>query len=236
MKPLIAITCSLEDGRIFLNHGYYRAVERAGGIPVVVPPLGREQDLGELLDRVHGLLLAGGPDVDPRHFNESPRPGLGEINPKRDAVELYLCREAVRRRKPVFGICRGIQVINIALGGSVYQDIGSEIEKPLKHRQEAPRWYGSHEVRVEKDSMLYGLIKAETLLVNSFHHQALKDIARPLRPVAFAPDGLVEAVEGISEDAFLLGVQWHPEEMWEVYPEQLELFKSFVEAAARIDE
>ncbi|MCG0276445.1 MAG: gamma-glutamyl-gamma-aminobutyrate hydrolase family protein [Thermosediminibacteraceae bacterium] len=234
MKPLIAITCSFADERIFLNHGYYEAVEKAGGIPVIVPPLGDEEALLKLLDRVDGLLLSGGPDVDPRYFNEDPMPGLGEISPLRDKAELFLCREAVKRKKPVLGICRGAQVINIALGGSVYQDIGSAIERPLKHRQEAPRWYGSHDVRVIKDSVLYRIFEANSFPVNSFHHQAIKDVGSSLKSVAFAPDGVVEAVEGISEEVFLVGVQWHPEEMWERYPEQLKLFKAFVDAAARI--
>ncbi|MDN5332451.1 MAG: putative glutamine amidotransferase [Tepidanaerobacteraceae bacterium] len=231
MKPLIAITCSFVADKIFLNRGYYEAVEKAGGIPLGVPPLKDKGALTNLLDRVDGLLLSGGPDIDPRYFGEHPRPGLGEVNPLRDEAEIFLCREAVKRRKPVLGICRGIQLMNVALGGTVYQDIGSEIENSLKHRQEAPRWYASHDVSVSKDSLLYKIMEYELVPVNSFHHQAVKNVADFLRPVAFSPDGVVEAVEGASGEFFLLGVQWHPEEMWREYPLQLKLFEALVDAA-----
>ncbi|MCF6097189.1 gamma-glutamyl-gamma-aminobutyrate hydrolase family protein [Thermovorax subterraneus] len=231
MRPLIAITCSYAEEKIFLNRGYYEAVEKAGGIPVGVAPLKDKDALSNLLDRVDGLLLSGGPDVDPRYFGEDPRPGLGEVNPLRDEAEIFLCREAVKRKKPVLGICRGVQLINIALGGTVYQDIGSEIEKPLKHRQEAPRWYASHDVNISKDSLLYRILESNLVPVNSFHHQAVKDVAELLKPVAFSQDGIVEALEGASGEFFLLGVQWHPEEMWREYPLQLKLFEALVEAA-----
>jgi len=232
MRPLIAITCSFTDGRMFLNHGYYEAVEKAGGIPVGAAPLRDKEALSKLIDRVDGLLFSGGPDVDPRRFGENPKPALGEVNPLRDEAEIFLCREAVKRKKPILGICRGIQLINVALGGTLYQDIPSEVEKPMKHSQQAPRWYASHDVVVSRDSLLFRILGSERVAVNSFHHQAVKDVAESLKPVAFSQDGIVEAVESVSGEFFLLGVQWHPEEMWQEYPLQLKLFEALVQAAS----
>jgi len=229
---LIGITSSVdEEDRVQVPSGYAAAVEAAGGIPVVLPVLAPEK-AGEVLAHLQGLLLSGGVDVDPSHYGEDPLPGLGRVTPERDAFELALAREALALGVPVLGVCRGVQVLNVAAGGTLYQDLGSQMGNVLKHRQEAPRWHESHSVRLDPGSRLAAILGVPEVRVNSFHHQAVREVAGGLRAVAWAPDGVIEAVEATGTDhRFALGVQWHPEEMWRRHPLHLKPFAALVEAA-----
>lgn len=231
MRPLIGITTSYdsEKQRASLNRGYFDAIVKAGGIPVPILPLENEGALLRLLEHLDGIVFSGGPDVDPSFFYEEPHPNMGEICPERDKAEIFIARECMRRAKPVLGICRGIQLINIALGGSIYQDIPSQIRGSLKHRQDAPRWHASHEVEIkDEDSRLFEIFGKNHIHVNSFHHQSVKDVAPDFKITAIARDQVIEAIETKDKKVFCLGVQWHPEEMWERDPLQFRLFQYFV--------
>ena len=231
-KPVIGITCDYDCtmGRIQLSDDYYRAVFRAGGLPFLIAYTGIE-DVEEILDMVDGILFTGGGDVDPVYFKETPNPQLGSINPIRDEMEIELCRKAMDRDIPVLGICRGIQLINIAMGGTVYQDLESQWDKGrlIKHRQGAPGWYGIHEVTFKEGSKIYSIMGMRSLRTNSFHHQAICRSAQGFQITGWSPDGVVEAIESVKH-RFAVGVQWHPERMWEKDERMLRPFFALVEA------
>lgn len=233
MTPLlIGITCAWneDEERFYLSRHYVRAVELAGGVPVVLPALATDEGVEGLLAAVDGLLLAGGGDLDPYYFGEEPLPATGEIAPERDRFELALTREALRRGVPVLGICRGLQVLNVAAGGTLYQDVAQAVARPLKHYQQAPRWYATHGLVVASGSRMADIMGAGYRRVNSFHHQAVARVAPGFRATAWAPDGVVEAVEATGR-GFALGVQFHPEGMAERDPGCLALFVALVKAA-----
>ena len=211
-RPLIGITGNFGPKGCELAEGYYESVRRAGGVPVVIPPYDDAATLTAMLERLDGLLLSGGADLNPLYLGEEPVPGLGGINPRRDETELQLICLAAHRQIPMLGICRGIQMLAAALGGSLYQDLASQYQDaPLvKHNQDLPREYASHTVDIEPGSLLGQILQAKQLAVNSFHHQAVRDAGPHLRVVARASDGVAEAVES-SEQKSILGVQWHPE-------------------------
>jgi len=232
MGPLIGITMEFDysANKAKLGEGYISAVERAGGIPLAVPPLQDDHVLKVLVQKLDGIILSGGPDIDPSYFNQLPHPRLGKVCPKRDISELYLAAEFIRRSKPVLGICRGIQVMNLAMGGDIVQDIPSSVANPIKHMQDAPEWHKSHDIEiVDEDSLLYKLMGRRRIRVNSFHHQSVGKVATDLKVTAIAPDGVIEAVEA-KTGGFCIGVQWHPEYLIED-PDHLGLFKYLVDAA-----
>lgn len=232
MKPLIGITCNQKEEQLSVTRYYGEAVLAAGGIPVLLPvtlDLEIITSYGELLD---GLLLSGGGDVDPAFYGEEPIRGLGEVSPHRDIFELELCSLFLAKQKPILGICRGLQVLNVALGGTLYQDLVIQHPKSLEHNQKAPKHWPTHKVKVESSSRLYGILKTSELRVNSFHHQSIKTVAEGLKVVAWSLDGVIEGVE--RETGFVLGVQWHPERMWENQEEQKRIFAAFIEEAERI--
>lgn len=233
--PLIGITTHPPSAPDWSALGELRAwiiqaVERAGGLPVIVPlGLGFETLRG-LYQRLDGLLLAGGGDVDPVRYGAEAHPAVRGVDAGRDETELALARWAVAEPKPLFGICRGAQVLNVALGGTLYRDI-SEHAGAGRHTYwpNLPRDLRPHTVRIEEDSTLARLIGEPIITVNSLHHQACRDRGAGLRAVAFAPDGLIEAVE-VAGHPFALAVQWHPECLPDA-PEMQRLFAGFVEAA-----
>lgn len=210
-RPLIGITGNFGERGSELAEGYYASVEAAGGVPLVIPPGLSPEALCSLLDRIDGVLLSGGADVNPLFVGEEPIPQLGGINPRRDAMELLLVRLAYDRQIPLFGICRGIQVLAMALGGSVHQDLGACLPeaKLLKHSQNLERGVASHKVEAEEGSLMHRLLGKE-FFVNSFHHQAVNEPGPRLRVTARSADGVVEAVES-TEKKSIYGVQWHPE-------------------------
>ena len=208
-KPVIAITGNYDDQTCKLAEGYYKSVQRAGGVPVIVPPLTDTDAIINTLDHVDGLLLSGGGDINPLLVGEEPSPRLGSINSERDIPELLITQLAYNRQIPILGICRGIQTLAVALGGKVAQDI-SDIAK-VKHSQDAHRSEATHSIILEKDSTLYNIYNSDAQqYVNSFHHQAVSDPGPRFRVTAKAPDGIIEAIES-REFKSIMGVQWHPE-------------------------
>ena len=212
MSRLVAATATRrsDDGRerIALNTAYVRALSRAGLVPVIVAPTLDPGCAVQILAAVSGLVLTGGEDVDPARYRAAPHPKLGEIDPQRDAVELALIAGARQRGLPILAICRGIQILNVALGGTLYQDLSSERPGPLDHADARAR----HGLAVEPGSLLERTLRARTASVNSRHHQAIRDLAPALRATARADDGLIEGVETVDRAPWTLGVQWHPED------------------------
>lgn len=213
---------------------YVGAIEAAGGIPLLIYLTDDQQVLNRLYGLCAGLVFTGGEDVDPMHFGAERHPNIGTVVPLRDAVELALARRALADRKPMLGICRGIQVLNVAFGGSLYQDIPAELPAASDHyasRAQPERAHAAHPIALERDSWLAERLGADTVDVNSYHHQSLKDIAPGLRVTGRSPDGVIEAVEGTGA-AFILGLQCHPEELWDTAePRWAAMFRGFVEVA-----
>ena len=215
-RPLIGISANTADIDLTLRRVYCDQIVRAGGVPVVLPPVDDAEVLINMLEGIDGLVLTGGADYNPLWYGEQPEKELHTINSTRDLPELLLTRLAFNRQIPILGICRGVQTMAIALGGNLVQDL----KTPLKHSQDAPRSEATHSVTITEGSTLYGLYGQGTF-VNSFHHQAVKDCGSHLHVVATAPDGVIEAVESTEQKA-LMGVQWHPEWMGD---EGLKLFE-----------
>lgn len=209
--PVIGITGNFSEGNLSLAPGYYTSILKAGGLPLIIPPCENNDILINLLEQVDGILLTGGADVNPLFFGEEPVRELHGINPYRDRQEWMLTRLAVNRQVPILGICRGMQMLNLALGGSLYQDIYSQrSETTLKHSQDMDRAFASHHIQITPDSLLARILNTTRVPVNSFHHQAVKEAAPGLQVSAVAPDGVIEAIES-TEYKSILGVQWHPE-------------------------
>ena len=223
-QPVIGITGNYDDLSCKLGQGYYKSVVAAGGVPVVIPPVADKAVLVNTLSHIDALILSGGGDLNPLFVGEEPSPRLRGINQERDLPELMLTRLAYNRQIPILGICRGIQVLAAALGGKVAQDI--TINANVKHSQDADRSELTHSVKVQQGSTLFNIYGQEKLLVNSFHHQAVKDPGDKFRVVAKSTDGIVEAMES-NEYKSILGVQWHPE----CFEEGLPLFRWLVDEA-----
>jgi len=241
-KPLIGVTVSeirsKEDAQrvphgepkqteMTLGLAYMRAVERAGGLPVALPPIATSNVDG-LLDHLSGLVLTGGPDLDPSCYGAEPHPELGPTDASVDAFEIALCKSADRRGMPILGICRGAQVLNVARQGTLHQHL-PDLVHGIEHRQLEPGDRTTHEVRVAPDSSLAQTTGGGPVNVNSFHHQAIDRLGLDLRPVAWTKDGVIEAVED-DRAGFVLGVQWHAETLVEE-AEQLALFERLVQAS-----
>jgi len=240
-RPRIVITAGSNPGttnHTWLRFDYLHAVSKAHGLPSIVasgftnPLEEAEQLAGEILDNCDGLMLSGGTDVDPEIFGEIPHTALGRVDGPRDPFEITLAREAVRRDLPVLGICRGLQVLNVAMGGTLIQDIPSDIPGAARHEAGENRVEIAHEVEVVPGSKLAELLSARRVGVNSFHHQAAKRIGEGLTVSATSPDGIVEGLE-MRDRTFVVAVQWHPENFWKTSPVFDGLFTGFVEAARR---
>ncbi len=220
--PVIGVTANFSDGNCTLSEGYYTSVLKAGGIPLLIPPYDEPDALAGTLDRIDGLVLTGGGDINPLFMGEEPVNEIHDINHRRDRQELLVARLAADRQIPMLGICRGLQVMNVAFGGKLYQDIHTQASKPgmscLKHDQQLHRSYPSHTVTLAPDSLLAKIFHASfdtesptfQLPVNSFHHQAVSEPAAGFRVCAQAADGIIEAIES-TEYKSMIGVQWHPE-------------------------
>ncbi|MBQ8153633.1 MAG: membrane dipeptidase [Prevotella sp.] len=206
--PVIGITGNYGDLTCKLAEGYYKSVVKAGGVPVIIPPVADTDAIINTLANIDGLILSGGGDYDPRYAGEEPHPKLGEVNAERDLPELLITRLAYNRQIPILGICRGIQTLAMALDGKVRQDI-TDITT-INHSQSEERSIATHQVTIEKDSILYQLYDKAQLSVNSFHHQAVCDSGKRFRVTATSEDGIIEAMESC-EFKSIMGVQWHPE-------------------------
>ena len=234
MPPIIGISCCYEPGldRYHLARDYVQAVQTGGGIPIILPP-NDTIDTNNLLSALDGLILSGGGDIDPGMFGEEPWPENGNIDPQRDFFEISLATRALEKKMPLLGICRGIQVINVAAGGTVCQDIAQVIGRPYKHTQQAPRWHVTHSIKIKKKSTLFNIIGVETLRVNSFHHQMVGDLAPDFIISAYSGDGVIEGIEMPGEESFCVGVQFHPENLCQRHPVFRKLFEALTVASSR---
>jgi putative glutamine amidotransferase len=218
--------------RFGVNAAYIAALERAGAAPILIPIVETVETLQAILSRLDGLLLPGGGDVDPPRYGEVGLPGLNQVQAETDRVELMLAHAALETDLPLLGVCRGQQLLNVAMGGTLYQDLQKQEATALDHTGSRPhgRDFLFHSVRIAPDSRLASLLGAIEVEVNSLHHQGIKGMAPGLRAVAWSPDGVIEAVEG--EGAFRVAVQWHPEELPH-QPAAARLFEGFVAACQR---
>ena len=243
-RPLIGVTTQtlqaidgIPEGlptSVVMNQRYYHAVVMAGAAPVLIPLLDDVDTLRAIYERTDGVLIPGGVDVDPSTFGEAPHERLGRTDPARDLVELQLVRWAIEDGKPVLGLCRGLQVINVALGGTLYQDLESQYPNAIKHDYYPTYGFArdhlAHRVVVESGSRLSHAFDDASVPVNSMHHQGIKALAGSLVASATAPDGLIEAIES-PNGSFVVGVQWHPEVFELSEPGSGELFRDFIAAA-----
>jgi putative glutamine amidotransferase len=227
---ILASILTVEDGlhsggeRFFSNDDYIKAVVSAGGTPVILPPLAETDKIERQLAAVDGLLAPGGGDLDPCYYGEEPLPALGTVYPERDEYELYIIKLACQLGKPILGICRGAQVINVAFGGSLHQDIGDGL---LQHYQNTKKYGLGHTVEILKGSLLQAILGVGLIRTNSYHHQAVKVVAPGFVVCARSCDGLIEGIE--NREKGILAVQWHPEMLAPRQPIMQKLFDWLVE-------
>ncbi len=244
-RPIIGVATQTLPGKPggelptcwIMGHRYVEALRTVKALPWLIPLLPHDPETMEgIFERLDGVFLTGGVDVDPSRYGEAKHPKCGATDPDRDAIELMLLEHAMKTDKPVLAVCRGIQILNVARGGTLYQDVTDQVPAALKHDYfptlaQPSRSYLAHEITVLKDSRLGEYLGESVVPVNSMHHQAIKDLAGDLRATAFAPDGIIEAVEGHGNQ-FLVAVQWHPEELTDTQPGMKRLFHRFAEACA----
>ena len=218
------------------NESYARAIADADGAPLMIPSIADEEALAALYETLDALLLTGGPDIDPARYGQERHPRTDGGDAAMEHAEVYLARRALRDGLPIFGICRGIQTLNVVAGGTLYQDVADELRTPIAHPADPyDRDYLVHEVRITEGTRLGRVVGRTEIKVNSLHHQAVRDVAPGFMATAEAPDGVVEAIENPALP-FALGVQWHPEELYRANDSAANLFRAFVAAAARYRE
>lgn len=243
MKPLIGLTTyyvkaheqgekrvrgMIDQDMLMSTMDYSQSIQKAGGVPVAIPLIMDDEYIESIVDKMDGFLFTGGADVYPLRYKEELHKNLGGVNIKRDDFELKLLDAAIKKGKPILGICRGCQLINVYFGGSLYQDIYSDLDTSLKHVSTGLAKHAlSHKITIEEDTNLMNAFKCNEIWVNSLHHQAIKNLGEGLVKVAQATDGIIEAIEH-SEHDFLVGVQWHPEMMAEVHNQHLNIFKTLI--------
>ncbi len=236
-KPIIGIVASLLDEsranimesteRVFISEKFISSVECAGGIPLVLPYVSDMEDIKAQIDACDGILLCGGMDIHPIYYGEEPHEKLGFVSSREDDYQIKVARITLNRHIPILGICRGHQLLNIVCGGTLYQDISEVPKNTIKHEQMSKRYEPYHSINIEKNSKLEKILGSSTL-VNSLHHQCIKELGKGLRATAFAKDGIIEAIEMPDRD-FVMGFQWHPEEMaMHRNEEMLDIFKEFI--------
>ncbi len=209
-RPLIGISTNIDSKRIAVNTAYVQSVILSGGIPYMIPVTDNVEVLRQIVSRLDGIVFTGGEDIQPHYYGDTPHDKLEEVSPARDTFELMLMKMATDRNIPTLGICRGLQLMNIAFGGTLYQDLPSQHPSTINHRQENPGTIPTHTVSVVKGSKLAEVIKQEELQVNTFHHQAIKKLAPGFKAVAWSPDSVIEAIEAYPVRS-IMGVQFHPE-------------------------
>jgi len=236
--PRIGVSGVLRDWhdarRAGVNAAYVRAVAQGGGVPLILSQLMGDSNAARALDGCEGLVLTGGEDIDPSHYGAEASAALGSVDAVRDRFELALFAAARSAGLPILGICRGIQLINVALGGTLYQDLPSERPGPVDHNPDAARSARTHHVCLARGSRAAHALGVDRLVPNSFHHQAIRDLTPVLVASGWSDDGVIEAVESRADDGWLLAVQWHPEEMHaDLLAPERGLFKALVEEAGR---
>lgn len=235
MKPVIGIAIAnrVRPKKVYsvINDDYIKSVQKAGGIPILIPFSDNIENIKEYINKIDGIIFSGGEDISPLNYNEDPIKEVECIIEERDRFELELFKEVYEKQIPILGICRGLQIINIALGGSLYQDIYTQIPDCLGHSpKHTLRSNLYHSVKIEKDSKLFDIFKTQDLKVNSFHHQSVKKLGKDLRISAISSDGIVEGIESTNEQ-FLVAVQWHPENLTERHKEFLKFFEELIQTA-----
>jgi len=239
-KPLIGILGSLfimEAGMFpgmemaYVNNHYVEAVEKAGGVPIIIPVVSDEEVIENQIKNVDGIILPGGYDVNPQCYGEEPQQKSGFIFPEIDKYHLKAIEYCTKYKKPLLGICRGMQILNVAFGGTLYQDLSYIDGCNIKHMQSSKRNVSSHTVEIVEGSHLYDILGSK-VMTNSFHHQSIKKIAPGFKMTAVAKDGVIEAIES-EEDVFILGIQWHPEEMVQDSVSMLNIFKKLIDISKK---
>ena len=229
---IIGISGSVfEEGSVvksFVNRTYVDSVVRSGGVPFIMPICEDENIIKKMIENVDGVIMTGGVDIHPFKFNEEPNPKIGEISKERDDFDFLIMKHAFEKNKPIFGICRGIQLINVFFGGTLIQDINSQKNTKILHSQTAPRDVATHKIKIKKDSIIYDIF-GTSAEVNSFHHQAIDKLSKDFKITSTANDGIVEAIEYKKKDRFIFGVQWHPECMTEKDEKMQNIFSMFVD-------
>lgn len=230
-KPVIAVIPLYDETKesLWMLPGYFDLIREAGGIPLMLPLTLSKEECRQLSAGFDGVLLTGGHDVSPELYGEASRQYCGPVCPPRDALEKTVFETAFKQDKPILGICRGIQLLNVLMGGTLYQDLPAEHPSSVVHHMDRSYDIPAHSITIQKDSPLYAIWKTEEKGVNSCHHQAIKDLASGLSVMATAEDGIVEAVYAPSRN-FVMAVQWHPEFSFRRDSQQVDLMKAFVEA------
>ena len=242
MKPIIGISGSIlaieNDGafsgyeRAYVNDDYVLSVTKSGGIPFIIPIIDNDDDIKTQISYVDGVILSGGYDIDPVYWGEEISSKLERIFPRRDSNELKIIKYALEMKKPILGICRGLQIINVAFGGSLYQDLSFIKDCYIKHSQSAKPYEPTHNIKTKEGSIIREIL-GDSLRVNSFHHLAIKDLGKDLIATSYSADGIIESIEYTKNGNFVLGVQFHPEMMHSHYDFALNIFKKFISVCKR---
>lgn len=228
MRPIIGILAEVDDELVCkVQNPYISAIERSGGIPVLLPYVESNNTIKDFVQMCDGFLFTGGADIDPQRYGESRKDTCGAIQYKRDEFEFNVLEEVLKTSKPILAICRGAQLVNVALGGTLYQDIPSELCVSISHRQSEPRFSPSHQVNVFTDTPLGDLMGKACITANSFHHQAVKTLGKELAVMATADDGIMEAFY-IKEKQYIRAYQWHPERLYDIDCDNQEIFNDFI--------
>ena len=236
MKPIIGLTASVQDdGSISLLEAYSRAITECGGIPILIPYVKNTDVYDDIIKKCDGVFITGGADIDPHRYGESKKNTCGQLQQLRDEMELYILGEVLRRNKPILAVCRGVQLLNVYLGGTLYQDIPTEYPSKINHTQKEGRFEPSHSVGVVKDSPLCKLVLKDVMTSNSFHHQAIKDLAVGLEAMAYAEDGIIEAVY-LPSRYYVRGYQWHPERLFDTDTDNKKIFSDFINTCKEVKE
>lgn len=230
MKPIIGILAEVDaDFNTRVQPPYIKAIELAGGLPVLLPYVEDSKVIEQFVELCDGFFFTGGADVDPRRYGEQPKATCGDIQYNRDTLEFKVLEKVMNTSKPILAICRGAQLVNVALGGTLYQDIPSEIDTQIAHRQSEPKFSPSHDVTVIENTPLYTLVGAKRIRANSFHHQSVKSLGKGLEIMSLADDGVVEAAYLLGE-RYLRAYQWHPERLCESDKHNRLIFEDFIKA------
>jgi putative glutamine amidotransferase len=233
-RPIVGVPCRYNWNTNYyeVRETYAEAIYAQGGTPLLLPLIPEQIYIDSVMDHIDAICLSGAVnDVDPLRYGREPRPGLGPVVPRRDETDMMLLAAAEARRLPVLAICFGIQSLNVYRGGTLIQDIATEVKEPLKHMQGDVFWRRSHSINVTEDSLIARLAGSTHTAVNSHHHQAIDIVGRDLEPIAWATDGIVEAVINTRPDQFVLGVQWHPEVGWQNDSLSQAIFSHFISVA-----
>ena len=230
MRPIIGVLAEIDDKlSTRVQNSYIRAIEKSGGIPVLIPYVDGGETVEHLVDICDGFFFTGGADIDPKRYGEEPRESIGDVRQYRDEFEFRVFQKVIKTSKPILAICRGAQLVNVALGGTLYQDIPTEVDTKIAHRQSESKFLPPHNVRVIVDTPLYEMTGVEQIKANSFHHQAIKTLGKGLEIMALAEDGIVEAVY-LSERQYVRAYQWHPERLFETDLQNRMIFENFIRA------